>query len=40
MEPAMHAAALVTLNMHELDRLKIIEGIIEHQFEDSSVLAR
>src|ERR1700739_4175747 len=29
MEPAMHAAALVTLNMRELDRLKVIQAIVD-----------
>ena len=27
----MHAAALVTLNMRELDRLKIIEAVVQHR---------
>src|SRR5258707_15346043 len=29
MEPAMHTAALVTLNMRELDRLKVIQAIVD-----------
>jgi hypothetical protein len=28
-EPAMHPATLVTLNMRELDRLKVIQAIVE-----------
>jgi len=29
MEPAMHRTALVTLNMRELDRLKVIHAVVD-----------
>ncbi|KVE70761.1 hypothetical protein WI97_00005 [Burkholderia vietnamiensis] len=29
MEPAMHRTALVTLNMRELDRLKVIQAVVD-----------
>jgi len=29
MEPTMHRTALVTLNMRELDRLKVIEAVVD-----------
>lgn len=28
-EPAMHPATLVTLNMRELDRLKVIRAVVD-----------